>query len=92
MEENEFLIDLYDEDGNKTVFEHLDTIKLNDKEYIICIPYDESQEDVNEIVIMEVCKDEKGEDALRQVDDMTVLNSVYTEFRARNEDKFEFTD
>ena len=41
LPENPYLIDLFDQDGNKTVFEHLDTVLYKDNEYVICIPYDE---------------------------------------------------
>ena len=32
--ENPYLIDLYDEDGNEKTFEHLDTVKYKDDEYV----------------------------------------------------------
>ena len=45
LPENPYLIDLFDQDGNKTVFEHLDTVLYKDNEYVICIPYDEEEEE-----------------------------------------------
>ena len=65
LPENPYLIDLFDQDGNKTVFEHLDTVLYKDNEYVICIPYDEEEEEVSEIVILKASEDEDGEPALR---------------------------
>lgn len=92
LPENEFLIDLFDEDGNKKVFEHLDTVKYKDDEYVICIPYDDDEEEVTEIIIFKTVIDSKGESALEQVTEMNVLEKVYEIFRDRNEEKFEFGD
>ena len=67
LPENPYLIDLFDQDGNKTVFEHLDTVLYKDNEYVICIPYDEEEEEVSEIVILKASEDEDGEPALEQI-------------------------
>ena len=83
LPENEYLIDLYDEDGNKTVFEHLDTVLYKDNEYVICIPYDDSEEEVTEIVIFRTEDDGNGESVLSQIFDNDI-------FRDRNADKFDF--
>lgn len=90
LPENEYLIDLYDEDGNKTVFEHLDTVLYKDEEYVICIPYDEEEEEVTEIVIFKTEKDENDEAVLAQIFDGDILAKVYDIFRDRNADKFDF--
>lgn len=92
LPENEFLIDLYDEEGNKKVFEHLDTVMYRDDEYVICIPYDEDEEEVTEIVIFKTVADEKGESSLAQIFEPDIMSAVYDIFRERNEDKFEFED
>ena len=90
LPENEYLIDLYDEDGNKTVFEHLDTVLYKDNEYVICIPYDDSEEEVTEIVIFRTEDDGNGESVLSQIFDKDILSAVYEIFRDRNADKFDF--
>ncbi|MDO5311448.1 MAG: DUF1292 domain-containing protein [Clostridia bacterium] len=90
LPENEYLIDLYDEDGNKKVFEHLDTVLYKNDEYVICIPYDEEESEVSEIVIFRTVEDENGESALEQVLESDVLSAVYDVFRDRNADKFDF--
>ena len=54
MEDN-FLVDLFDDDGNKQTFEHLDTVQVNDTDYVICIPYKEEEDDeVDEVVILKI--------------------------------------
>lgn len=90
LPENPYLIDLFDEDGNKTVFEHLDTVLYKDDEYVICIPYDEDEEEVSEIVIFKTETDEDGEAVLAQVVDGGVMSAVYDIFRDKNADKFDF--
>ena len=92
LPENEFLIDLFDEDGNKKVFEHLDTVMYKDDEYVICIPYDDDEEEVTDVVIFKTVVDEDGESVLSQMVDPDILENVYQVFRERNEDKFEFGD
>ncbi len=88
-QENEFLVDLIDEDGNTVTFEHLDTVQYKGKDYIICIPYDDEEEETNEVVIFRLYKD-KEEDCLEQVEDPELLAPVYELFRNRNEDLFDF--
>lgn len=90
LPENPYLIDLFDQDGNKTVFEHLDTVLYKDNEYVICIPYDEKEEEVSEIVILKASEDGDGEPALEQITEPSVMSAVYDIFRDRNADKFDF--
>ena len=90
LPENPYLIDLFDQDGNKTVFEHLDTVLYKDNEYVICIPYDEEEEEVSEIVILKASEDEDGEPGLEQITEPSVMSAVYDIFRDRNADKFDF--
>ncbi len=92
MQENPYLIDLYDEEGNEKTFEHLDTVRYKDEEYVICIPYDEDEEDVTEVVIFKITEDENGEEMLSQILDPEVMAPVYDIFRDRNADMFEFEE
>ena len=92
LPENPHLIDLFDEDGNKKVFEHLDTVKYKDNEYVICIPYDDDEEEVTEVVIFLIDEDEKGEEILSQVFESEILSAVYELFKDRNADLFEFEE
>ncbi len=89
--ENPHLVDLIDEDGNTVTFEHLDTVQYKGKDYIVCIPYDDDEEVVTEVVIFMVNKD-KEEDCLEQLEDEEIMGAVYDLFRERNADMFDFED
>jgi len=91
LPENPHLVDLIDEDGNTVTFEHLDTVRYQNQDYIICIPYDDEEEVVTEVVIFRIHKD-KEEDCLEQVEDTDILAAVYRMFQDRNADMFEFED
>lgn len=90
-EENNIL-ELIDEDGNTVPFEHLDTVRINDNDYIICIPFDDEQEEVTEIAMFKIDKDVNSEDCLSQVVDDALAEKIYDEFKKRNADKFDFED
>ena len=90
-EENPYVIDLIDYETGETVpFEHLDTVRLGDDDYIVCIPYDEEEEEVTEIAMFKIDKDENSEDCLSQVVDDDLADKIYVEFKKRNKDKFIF--
>ncbi len=88
--ENPHLVDLFDEDGEKTTFEHLDTIEYGDNTYIVLIPYDEDEEEVSDVVIMQVEQEREEDDCLVQVLDEEVMDAVYEIFKERNADQFDF--
>lgn len=88
--ENPHLVDLFDEDGSKTTFEHLDTIEYENNTYIVLIPYNDEEEEVSDVVIMQVDQEREEDDCLVQVIDEAVLDAVYEIFRERNADQFDF--
>lgn len=90
-QENQHLVDLIDEDDNTVVFEHLDTVRYQGNDYAVCIPFDDEEEVVTEVVIFLIHKDME-EDCLEQVEDSKVLADVYRMFQDRNADMFEFED
>lgn len=92
MDNNENLdniIILNDEDGNELEFEFLDLIEYLDKEYVVLLPTDE---DADEVVILEVEDTGDDEESYAGVDDPVLLNTIYSIFRHRNEDNFDFED
>ena len=91
LPENPYLVDLIDEDGNTVTFEHLDTVQYKGKDYVICIPYDDDEEVVTEVVIFLLRKD-KEEDCLEQVEDPELMSAVYKLFQERNADMFDFEE
>ncbi len=90
--ENENLIDLFDEDGTKVTFEHLDTIRLGESDYIICIPFDDDEEEVTEIAMFKIIEAGEEESCLEQVIDEDIASEVYEIFKERNGDMFDFED
>ena len=89
QEEESSLITLTDDNGVETVFEYLDCIEYQGKEYLVMIP---AEEDANEIVILEIQPvDEENENYLA-VEDEPTLNAVYNIFKARYENVLTFAD
>ena len=89
QEEESSLITLTDDNGVETVFEYLDCIEYQGKEYLVMIP---AEEDANEIVILEIQPvDEENENYLA-VEDESVLDAVYNIFKERYQDVLTFAD
>ena len=91
-EEKDNIVVLEDENGIEVEFEHLDTVEMNDTEYVVLLPVEQKDEEEGQVVILKVEQDESGEDVLAGVEDEGELEQVYEEFRIRMEDEFEFID
>lgn len=88
-EEENSLITLTDENGVETVFEFMECIEYEGKEYLVLLPADEES---SEVVILEVIPvDEETEDYV-SVEDLDVLNAVYAIFKDHFKDYFTFED
>ena len=88
-EEESNLISLTDENGQETVFEYLDVIEYNSKEYLILMP---AEEESGEVVILEIEPvDEENENYL-SVSDEALLNAVYDIFKEKYKDILIFED
>ncbi len=76
------IITLTDDEGNEYEFEHIDTIELNSKMYLAFTEADASDDDenVSEIIILRLDKDESGEEILSTVDDEEELEAAYEAF------------
>lgn len=89
QEEESSLLTLTDENGQETVFEYLDCVEWDGKEYLVLIP---AQTDATEIVILEVEPvDEENENYLSVTDDK-ILDAVYSIFKERYKDVLTFED
>ena len=84
MEDN--IIELTDENGETTQFEYLATIEHEDKLYVALMllegAADEASEDEGEVLILEIAKDENGEDVYVSVEDDAVSQQVFNKFLA----------
>ena len=67
-DEDDDLVELIDENGESTVFEHLATLEYEGESYLaLCDP--ESEEDDLEVFILRIDQDENGEDVYNVPDD-----------------------
>ena len=84
LEDN--IIELTDENGETTQFEYLATIEHEDKLYVALMllegAADEENEDEGEVLILEIAKDENGEDVYVSVEDEAVSQEVFNKFIA----------
>jgi len=91
-EELDNIITLNDEDGNEVHFEFLDLIEYNDEEYVILLPVEETDEP-GEVVILKVEQTEnEEEESYVGVEDDEELNAVFTIFKDKYKDEFNFID
>ena len=89
LQEEEFsTLTLVDDKGEETVFEYLDCIEYQGKEYLVLTPMEEE----GQIVILEVEPvDEENENYIA-VEDEAVLEAVYAIFKERYADILTFED
>lgn len=99
MDENEELeniVILNDEDGNEVKFEYLDSIELDDEEYIVLLPVtEEGEEEEGEVVILraeDTDSDDTDEVSYVAVEDEDTLNKVFEIFKEKFKDDFDFVD
>jgi len=91
-EELDNIITLNDEDGNEVHFEFLDLIEYNDEEYVILLPVEETDEP-GEVVILKVEETEnEEEESYVGVEDDEELNAVFSIFKDKFKDEFNFID
>ena len=89
QEEEVSTLTLIDDKGEEVVFEYLDCIEYQGKEYLVLTPTDE---EAGQIVILEVQPvDEELEDYVA-VEDEAVLDAVYQIFKDRYRDVLTFAD
>ena len=93
QEEESYLVDLFDDEGNKQTVEHLDTVQVDGVDYVICIPYKEEEDDeVDQVIILKMEYDENDDYILVPEEDLEVLDKAYEIFKERNADLFDFED
>lgn len=96
MENNEILqeeeiplLTLTDENGEELVFEYLDCIEYEGKEYLVLLP---NEEEANELVILEIEPVDEDTENYLAVEDEATLNAVYGIFKERFQDYFTFEE
>jgi len=91
-EELDNIIVLNDEDGKEVPFEFLDLIEYNSEEYVILLPVEETEE-AGEVVILKVEDTEsEDEESYVGVEDEEELNAVFSIFKDKFKDEFNFIE
>ena len=89
QEEEEFsTLTLVDDKGEETVFEYLDCIEYQGKEYLVLTPMEEE----GQIVILEVEPVDEETENYNAVEDEAVLDAVYSIFKERYKDILTFAE
>ena len=94
-EELDNIIVLNDEDGNEVRFEFLDLVELDEEEYVVLLPVsEEGEEDEGEVVILKLedTDEDSEEESYVGVEDEEILNKVFTMFKEKYKDEFNFVD
>lgn len=93
LEDN--IIVLNDENGEEARFEFLDLIDLDNEEYVVLLPADDTEDEgAGEVVILKVEDSEDGSDleSYVSVDNEETLNRVFDIFKDKFKDEFDFVD
>lgn len=88
-EDEAFILELTDEEGNEVEFELVDSVDYEGAEYLILLPPDE---EAQEVVILEVEPHKDGTESYITVSNEETLNAVFAIFRERFQDLFTFED
>ena len=82
-----------DENGDVYVFEILDVIDYNGKDYAVLLPEEGSELDNGMAHIFEVAEElDSDTDTYLGIEDQAVIDAVYARFLERHADEFELTD
>ncbi len=85
MEDNGSFITLTDDNGEDVSFEVLDLIEYKEREFVVLLPFEDTED---EVVILEVIAGEDEEtDEFVSVEDEALLEEVFAEFLKRAEDE-----
>lgn len=88
-EEEPFILELTDEEGNEVSFELIDSVDYEGAEYLILLPPDD---EAAEVIILEVEPHADGTESYVTVDSDETLNAVYEIFKERYQDVFTFEE
>ena len=89
------IIILNDENGEESRFEFLDLIELDNEEYVVLLPADDTDdEEPGEVVILKVddTDEDSDEESYVSVDNEETLNRVFEIFKDKFKNEFDFVD
>ena len=90
-EDMDNLITLMGDNGEEVVFEFLDLIPYEGKEYVVLLPTEGSEED-DTVVIMEVVEVEEDMEEYHGIADQKLVDTLFEIFKEKNKDEFNFVD
>lgn len=92
IDELDNTIVLNDENGKEVEFEFLDLVEYEDKEYVVLLPVEDS-EDSGEVVILRLEESNNDEnESYASVEDEKVLAAVFEIFKEKFKSEFNFLD
>ena len=89
------IIILNDENGEESRFEFLDLIELDNEEYVVLLPADDTDdEEPGEVVILKVedTDEDSDEESYVSVDNEETLNRVFEIFKDKFKNEFDVVD
>lgn len=86
MDENNKII-LNDAEGNEVAFEFLDLISFRGKEYVVLLPWEDSD---GQVVILQLEEMDDETENYVSIENDFVLECVFALFKERNKDFFTF--
>lgn len=89
LDDEENIVELETEDGEKVSFEFLDYITYKKEEYVVLLPVEDSD---GSVVILKVEPQDGDLENYVPVDSSEDLNAVYELFKERNAELFNFED
>lgn len=84
---DENIVILNDENGNEANFEFLDLISYRQKEYVVLLPLNDSE---NQVVILQLEEIDDETENYVGVENEYILETVFSLFKERNKDFFTF--
>jgi len=79
MDEEKDIIELLDENGEQTRFQHVLTFLYERVRYVALVPVDEADDDEAEVVILRI-EEKDGSDVYVTIDNEVLLDEVFNEF------------
>lgn len=86
------IIILSDENGNDVHFEFLDLIEYKGDEFVVLLPADDEDDSGEEVVILKIDSIGDDKENYSSVDDNEVLDAVFSIFKEKFKDEFNFVD
>lgn len=86
------IIILSDENGNDVHFEFLDLIEYKGDEFVVLLPADDEDDSGEEVVILKIDSIGDDKENYSSVDDDEVLDAVFSIFKEKFKDEFNFVD